>query len=173
MPDSSEEHARKGDTRITNGGDSDNEVIPVSKRRQVEESDVRKDLIDSDDENPGEGPPEDMEATANDTQNGKENHHLEEKHGNESSEASKEHSLEEDKSDSERNQVTEEIENSDSKLEKSCESPSDPYAFVDSQISDDEPLVGASGLAFEFVKVVLVISFPFNIFLLDAGQVEA
>lgn len=137
LPDSSkEEHARKGEESVTAGEDSDNEVISVSKRRKVEDSEGKKDLFNSDDGKPGESS-EDMEATAEDAQNGEEKHRIE------SSEASKEHSHEEDKSDSERNHVTKDVE-SHLKLKKSCKSPSDPSNIGVAQISDDEPLVGIS-----------------------------
>lgn len=149
--DSSEDElAGKGVENIIDGQDSDNEVKSVSKRKQLEGGmERRTDVYNFDDEEPGDSPANKMKATAKHAQSGDE-----EKLGPESSAASKEHSNEQDQSDSEGHNLRKDVENSHVRLKKLNKRTSDPSDVGDAQISDDEPLVGVSGLAIEFLSFV-------------------
>lgn len=153
FPDSSEgEHAEKMDENITDGMDSDNETKSVSKRKGLDDVEGSPTHVEeSDEEKPdsGEKPGEGLHSVAPDAQNGVEKkHHSEEKQADGSSEDSGERANNEDKSDSEGNQVTNDVRNTPLTSEKPhTGESSNPSEVGNPEISDDEPLVSVSGYA--------------------------
>lgn len=167
------------DENVTDEGESDKEVKPVSKRKRLEDAEESPHHTEeSDEENPdSEGRP--AEDILQDAQNGnEEEHHSEEKQADELSRGSREPN-EEDPSDSEGNQEKDDSAGSPIKQEKPHVEPSSPDDAGDPEISDDEPLVLASSLAFTYPKqkscvsgVLSLVGFNCLFSPLDAEQVD-